>query len=156
MFKSMRLDRAMAPILLSIILSLSLILPAVCGQAASGPAFNAFDEATIDSILLRVEFGKFEVALEQISKGWTERLQEIEVEAEEVRKSVWMQSVQLQAESTFIDGFSLEELYPLCTEQMKGKYYDQAFAGLSTGDFAQVLEDIQSLDYVNLCVLTPS
>ena len=73
-------------------MGLSVTLPAVCGSTDF--AMPEFDEAKIDSILLRVEFDKFETALGKISKSWDERLGEIEVEAEEVRKSFWMQNVQ--------------------------------------------------------------
>ena len=95
MFKSIGLDRVTAPKLLSVAMGLSLTLPAVCGSAASEFAMPEFDEAKIDSILLRVEFDKFETAMGKISKSWDEHLGEIELEAEAVRKSFWMQNVQL-------------------------------------------------------------
>ena len=47
----------------------------------------------------------------------------------------------------------MKELYPLCTEQMQDRYYDETLAGFYTGDFPKALEDVQNLDYVNLCVL---
>ena len=37
---------------------------------------------------------------------------------------------------------------------MQDKYYDETFAGLYTGDFSKAHEDIQNLDFANLCVLT--
>ena len=91
MFKSIGLDRVAAPKqLLTFAMGLSLTLPAVCGSAPSDFVMPEFDEAKIDSILLRVEFDKFETALGKISKSWDEHLGEIEVEAEAVRKSFWM------------------------------------------------------------------
>ena len=90
MFQSIGLDRMTAPRLLTVAMGLSVTLPAVCGSAPGEFAMPEFDEAKIDSILLRVEFDKFETALGKISKSWDEHLGEIEVEAEAVRKSFWM------------------------------------------------------------------
>ena len=90
MFKSIGLDRVTAPRLLTVAMALNVTLPAVCGSAPDEFAMPEFDEAKIDSILLRVEFDKFETTLGKISKSWDEHLEEIEVEAEAVRKSFWM------------------------------------------------------------------
>ena len=77
---------------------------------------------TFDLLLLELAFTRFQTELDSISADRDAKMGDIESDAEQVRKEAWISTVQVQAESTFIDGFSLSDLYPLCLDDFKQKY----------------------------------
>ena len=68
----------------------------------------------------------------------------LEAEVNEIKVNTWMESIQLWAEDMIIDGFTLNQLYPDCVNELQGAYRDQTTA---------ISMDIEAFS-IDLCMLS--
>ena len=68
---------------------------------------------------LQLAFNDFMTTVSQISMKRDESIGQIEVATNELEQKAWQDSIQITAEGTFFDGFSMAVLYPDCVHSVK-------------------------------------
>ena len=110
----------------------AVLIPAILAQTIELPpeiqevADDLEDFSVLDIMKyerkVKSAFGNFESQLKEIAAQSTDELHQIESQADVVESACWSDVVQLSAESTQVDGFTMDQLFPNCVTEVKERY----------------------------------